>query len=195
MFEPAEAGRAAGTHGDSMNGEFAVAREKRRRKIFQSYTRSSGDDYYIRIRVQAVQDGVVFIRDQRGEIDKTSVAFNEGREHWSIGVRNAMPMRPRTGRQQFIPGDHQADSRPAIDMHLFNTDGTQHSKVLRPQQSSMRQECRPLSNVLSPAADMFTRRDCSECDDRLRAIALALRVGLAFAPLISRCRFCAVDPL
>src|SRR5215467_7009488 len=98
MFEAAEAGRAAGTHGDSMNGEFAMAREKRRRKVFHSDTRSSGDDHDIRIRVQALQNGVVFIRDQRGKIDKTSIAFNERREHWSISIHDAMSMRTRTGR-------------------------------------------------------------------------------------------------
>ena len=107
----------------------------------------------------------MFIRDQGREVDKTSVAFNEGREHRSIGVRDAMPMRPRTGRQQFITRHYQADPRPAIDLHVFNTDGTQHSKVLRPQQSSMRQECRPLGDVLPSAADMFTRRDCRDCDN------------------------------
>jgi hypothetical protein len=115
--------------------------------------------------MESLEDGIVLVGHQTGEIDQTSVTLDEGGEHRPVGVDNPITVRPRTGRQQFVAGHDQPNPRLAKHPHFSHAYRTEHSQVLRAQQTSGLEDRRPTGDIFSSRADMFARRHCGECPD------------------------------
>jgi hypothetical protein len=165
MLETPEARRTARTHGDAMDRKLTVAGEKRWSEILHPHARSAGDEDHIRIGEKAPENRVAFVGHKAGEVDETTIAFNEGGEHRTIRIDDAMTVGLRPGRQQLIAGHDQAHSRPAKHANLVDTNGTEYADVLRPQAASSVKERRTLKDVLAAPADMFAGRNGGEGGD------------------------------
>src|SRR5258708_5645393 len=136
MLDSSKTRRTAGPHGDPVDGELAVLRDKGRREVLDSDARAPRHDDHIGVCMERVQDGIVFVKHQARKIDETSVTLDESDEHGPIGVDDTIPVRSRACWQQFVARDHQPDLWPAKHAYLSHADGTEDSKILRPQDAS-----------------------------------------------------------
>ena len=135
--------------------------------------------------VERVEDRIVFVGHQAGKVDETAVALDEGGEHRSVGVGDAIPVRLRTGRQQLVAGHHQPHPRPAEHAHVSDADRTEHAQVLRTQHASGAGAAwfpRTMSSPRLPtclpgdtAASALTRRQSVPRPSRLRPTRRAAR--------------------
>ncbi len=92
MPDASKSGWTARPHGDSVHSQLAVLRDKRRCQILDAHARSSGDDDDVGVSVKGLEDGVVIVANQAGEVDQTSVALDKRREHRPVGIGNMKAM-------------------------------------------------------------------------------------------------------
>ena len=171
-----EARRAAGSHGDPVNGQLAVLRDQRRREVFDADARATRDDDHIGLGLERLEDRIGFVRHQARKVDETAVALDEGGEHRSVGVGDSITVRPRTGWQQFVARHHQPDARPAEHRHVADANRTEHAEILRTQHPASLEQRGSADDVLSGSADILAGRYGGEgADGRIRP-------GLVFDP-------------
>src|SRR5581483_7079278 len=125
--DASKAGRAAGPHRNPVNGKLAVLRDEGRREVFDADARATGDDGHIGIGLKRRQDLAGLIGHQAGKVDQTAVTFDKGGEYGSVGVDDAITLRPQSRGEQFVACHHQPDARSAGYRYLTGADRTEHA--------------------------------------------------------------------
>jgi hypothetical protein len=166
-----------------MNGKLAMTGKKGWREILQPHTRSAGNKDYISVGIKTAEYRIALVGNQTGKLHKSTVAFNQRCEHRTIRVRNAVTVRRRSGRQQFVAGDHQPHPRAAVYANLLDANRTEYADVLRPQPPAGLKERRALPNVLSAPADVLAGRHRGKRSYGKRTFRRSALLRFGFNPL------------
>ena len=124
MPHASQSGWTARPHGDTVHRQFPVFCDQRWREILNTHARSPGHYDDISVSPKRFENGIAVVTDEAREVDHASIALDERREHWPVGIGNSKTAWAGAGRQEFIACHQKAHNRAADHAHLTVSHGT-----------------------------------------------------------------------